>query len=91
MKSVNIPPGKYRHFKGQHYKIIGVAENVDSGELFVIYQPLYGEYGLTARPLDNFIEKVIVNGLEVPRFERVDEGQCQCQNACFCISEMSAI
>lgn len=67
-----IKIGKYRHYKGNEYEVFGVADFKPSEDL-VIYQELYGERKFHARPLKMFIEKVIVEGIEVPRFKYIDE------------------
>jgi hypothetical protein len=64
-------PGTYRHFKGNLYKVIGTATHSETLETLVVYQPLYGEGKLWVRPLASFLEKVMVEGKEVGRFEWV--------------------
>ncbi len=67
-----INPGTYRHFKGNLYKVIGTATHSETLETLVVYQPLYGEGKLWVRPLANFMEKVMVEGKEVARFEKIE-------------------
>ncbi len=66
-----IPPGTYRHFKGNRYRVFGSATHSETGEVLVIYQALYGEFGTWARPLAMFVEPVERDGRVQPRFERV--------------------
>ena len=47
-----ITPGRYRHFKGNYYQVEGVARHSETGEMLVVYRPLYGEGGLWVRPLE---------------------------------------
>jgi len=53
-----ITPGVYRHFKGNFYSVIGIAEDQDTGEKFVVYQAKYGDYKLYVRPLSMFASEV---------------------------------
>ena len=66
-----VTPGRYRHYKGQEYTVIGVARHSETDESFVVYRPEYGERGLWIRPLVMFCEQVVVDGQSVPRFERL--------------------
>lgn len=68
-----LQPGRYRHYKGNFYEVIGTARHSETEELHVLYRPLYGDGGLWVRPLEMFRETVIVAGLPVPRFERIEE------------------
>lgn len=65
--------GRYRHFKGNEYKVLGFARHSETQEELVVYQPLYGEGGLWVRPADMFFENVNVNGQWVPRFTYIGE------------------
>ena len=65
-------PGRYRHYKGNEYEVIGVARHSETEEPLVVYRALYGEHGLWVRPLAMFTGTVEVNGLSLPRFEWVD-------------------
>jgi hypothetical protein len=65
-----VKEGLYRHYKGKHYEVIGVAKHSETSEELVIYRPLYGERGLWARPLAMFIE-VLPSGAK--RFEYCGE------------------
>ena len=68
-----IPTGLYRHYKGTHYQVIGVAKHSETNENVVVYRALYGSFGLWVRPLNMFIESVEQKGKLVPRFELVKE------------------
>lgn len=61
--------GIYRHFKGQYYQVIDVAQHCDTEEYLVVYRALYGEQGLWIRPLANFTEYVEREGKLTPRFQ----------------------
>lgn len=65
---MHLKAGTYRHFKGGKYEVAGVATHSETGELLVVYSPLYGEGGLWVRPLSMFTEKVKHEGESVPRF-----------------------
>lgn len=61
--------GKYRHYKGNEYEVVGVARHSEDESELVVYRPMYGDRGLWVRPLDMFIETVEVEGVIKPRFE----------------------
>jgi len=65
---MSMKEGRYRHYKGNYYEVIGVARHSESEEEMVIYMPLYGNSGLWVRPLDMFNELVEIGGQRVPRF-----------------------
>lgn len=69
-----IKPGRYRHYKGKDYDVLGVARHSETEEEYVVYRQLYGEGGLWIRPMGMFLESVTVDGTSVPRFRRLEEG-----------------
>lgn len=64
-----IPLGRYRHYKGRDYSVLGFARHSETLEEMVLYVPLYGEGGYWVRPLSMFTEEVEVGGVRRPRFE----------------------
>ena len=70
-ETLQLAPGKYRHYKGQDYEVLHVARHSETEELLVVYQPLYGKPGIWVRPLDIFIEQVEVEGRLIPRFRPI--------------------
>lgn len=60
--------GKYKHYKGNEYEVIGLAKHSETMEDLVIYRGLYGEHKLWARPLAMFTAEVEVDGQKIPRF-----------------------
>ena len=69
-----IKPGRYRHYKGKDYDVLGVARHSETEEEYVVYRQLYGEGGLWIRPTEMFLESVTVDGTSMPRFRRLEEG-----------------
>lgn len=65
-----MPPvaGIYRHYKGQRYRVLGLARHSETREPLVVYQALYGERGLWVRPAGMFADTVALDGRAVPRF-----------------------
>jgi hypothetical protein len=67
---MKIEPGKYRHYKGKDYEVLGVARHSETLEEMVVYKALYQEgHNIWVRPLKMFCEQVDVDGKKVPRFE----------------------
>lgn len=65
-------PGRYVHYKGGEYEVLGVASHSETEERLVVYRALYGEGGLWVRPEAMFGETVETPDGVVPRFRRVD-------------------
>jgi hypothetical protein len=63
-----IRPGRYRHYKGKEYIVLGVARHSETEEELVVYQQDYGDRGLWVRPAAMFLETVDVNASSRPRF-----------------------
>jgi hypothetical protein len=70
----HTPAGRYRHYKGGDYEVIGVARHSETLEPLVVYRPLYGDGGLWVRPHAMFFGDVEVDGHRVPRFAPLAEG-----------------
>ncbi|WP_313169555.1 DUF1653 domain-containing protein [Stenotrophomonas sp.] len=64
----SLAPGRYRHFKGGEYEVVGLARSSETLEAVVLYKPLYGDWGLWVRPYAMFVEQVTVEGVSQPRF-----------------------
>ena len=63
-----IKPGRYRHFKGNEYEVIGIAKHTETAEEVVVYRALYGEYGLWVRPVSMWNEMVERDGKVFRRY-----------------------
>lgn len=70
----NIRPGRYRHFKGGEYEVLGIARHSEDESPMVVYRPLYNDSGLWVRPADMWNETVVRDGRTYTRFLQV-EGQ----------------
>lgn len=73
---MNIQPGIYRHYKGNTYRVLGLAHHSETVEPMVVYQALYesadfGMNALWARPLELFVDTVEWNGVRVSRFTHI--------------------
>ena len=67
----SILPGRYRHFKGKEYEVLGIARHSETEEPLVVYRALYGEGGLWVRPAKMFFETIERDGKAIKRFELV--------------------
>lgn len=70
---MEIKPGRYRHFKGNEYEVIGVAKHSETMEELVVYRALYGERGLWVRPAAMWNETVERDGRTFQRFTPMGE------------------
>jgi hypothetical protein len=71
-----LPPtvtGRYRHYKGGEYEVLGVVRHSETLEPMVLYRALYGERGLWVRPRAMFFEIIELDGTRQPRFAAVPE------------------
>ena len=67
------PTGRYRHYKGREYEVVGVVRHSETLEPLVLYRPLYNDSGLWVRPHAMFFEEIEVDGRRLPRFTRLAE------------------
>lgn len=75
---MKLRKGKYRHYKGKFYEVLGTVRHSETTEEMVLYRALYdspefGKEQLWVRPLEMFLENVHINGEEIPRFSFVSE------------------
>lgn len=68
---MELKPGKYRHFKGKEYELIGLATHSETLEPMVVYRALYGEGGLWVRPAAMWTEQIERDGYRGPRFQYI--------------------
>ena len=68
---VQTPLGRYRHYKGKLYDVLGTVRHSESLEAMTLYRALYGENGLWVRSADMFNEEVVIEGIRQPRFSKV--------------------
>ena len=71
----DTPTGRYRHYKGGEYEVLGVARHSETLEPLVVYRPLYGAGGLWVRPHAMFFSDVEAGGRSQPRFAPVRPGE----------------
>jgi hypothetical protein len=68
-----VKKGKYRHFKGNEYEVIGFAKHSETCEEMVIYRALYGDGQVWVRPVSMWNESVEYNGKTCPRFTYIEQ------------------
>ena len=68
-----IKIGRYRHFKGNEYQVVGMARHSETMEEMVVYRALYGEGGLWVRPAHMWSEQVDRDGYSGPRFAYIGD------------------
>jgi hypothetical protein len=73
MLEAAIKTGRYRHYKGNEYIVLGIARHTETEEELVVYRQDYGERALWVRPRTMFQETVEIDGKRLPRFRFVDE------------------
>ncbi|MBQ8339868.1 MAG: DUF1653 domain-containing protein [Clostridia bacterium] len=73
MNKDTVIPGRYRHFKGMEYEVLGVARHSETLEEMVVYRALYGEGDIWVRPASMWLETVERDGKVMPRFARIEE------------------
>ena len=69
----SIPIGRYRHYKGNEYTVLGVARHSETEEELIVYQQEFGDRSLWVRPKPMFLETVEIDGQEVARFQFVGD------------------
>ena len=68
-----IPPGLYRHFKGNEYEVLHIARHSETQEPMVVYKALYGKKGIWVRPAGMWNETVERDGKIYTRFTHIQE------------------
>ena len=69
----STPPGRYRHYKGGEYQVLGCVRHSETLESLVLYRPLYNASGDWVRPHAMFFGEVLVDGVAQPRFARLTD------------------
>ena len=68
---VTTPPGLYRHYKGNLYEVLDTVRHSETLEPMTLYRALHGDHGLWVRPAAMFSEVVEIEGINQPRFAKV--------------------
>ncbi|MEP7311325.1 MAG: DUF1653 domain-containing protein [Pseudomonadota bacterium] len=69
----SLKPGRYRHFKGNEYQVLGVARDAETLRSVVVYRALFGEQSLWVRSVEEFQESIERDGARIKRFEFLGE------------------
>ncbi|MGL4606020.1 MAG: DUF1653 domain-containing protein [Eubacteriaceae bacterium] len=72
-KEKTVRLGRYRHFKGREYEVLGVAKHSETLDKMVVYRPLYGDKGLWVRPIEMWDETIERDGKRMKRFEYIGD------------------
>ncbi len=70
---IETSPGRYRHYKGMEYEVMGTVRHSETLAPMTLYRALYGERGLWVRPAAMFNEDVVIDGVRQPRFSRLPD------------------
>ena len=68
----SIVAGRYRHYKGMEYQVIGLVKHSETEETLVLYKMLYGDFSSWVRPYSMFVETIEINGEIKPRLELIE-------------------
>ena len=72
--------GRYKHYKGREYEVIGIATHSETRETLVVYKELYGKNNLWVRPVEMFNDRVLAGGKFVARFKYAGDGKSKICN-----------
>ncbi|NDP61926.1 DUF1653 domain-containing protein [Polaromonas sp.] len=70
---IETPTGRYRHYKGMLYDVVGTVRHSETLQPMTLYRALYGERSLWVRPAAMFNEEVVIDGVSQPRFARLPD------------------
>lgn len=68
---ITTPPGRYVHYKGMEYEVLGTVRHSETLESLTLYRAMYGEFGQWVRPAAMFNEDVVIDGVQQPRFRKI--------------------
>ncbi len=69
---IETATGRYRHYKGGLYDVVGTVRHSETLEPMTLYRALYGQMGLWVRPAAMFNGLVVINGVEQARFTKIN-------------------